>query len=280
VIMLKQRVVTAVILLVILSLLLGLDNPRPFLVFLSIACGATAWEWLRMTLPGKSLLGIGLSLLLFVLTLIQIPSLLFKSPENIRLLTIIAGLSALIWLFAVIPTVFIGKSETSPRSLFWTLFAPISLFSTWYCLSAIYLASGAKFMLTLLAVIWIADIAAYFGGKAFGKHKLAVRISPGKTVEGAAFGVLGVVVWIVLCSQWPGSYGYALLSRWGWVATLFLSVLLALISIVGDLFESLLKRRAGIKDSSNLLPGHGGVFDRIDAVIAVVPFAYLLVDFS
>ena len=128
-------------------------------------------------------------------------------------------------------------------------------------------------------MIWIADIAAYFGGKAYGRRKLAIRISPGKTLEGALFGIVGVLTWILVSAQWANTFAAELVRIWGLWSTVFIAIALAVMSIVGDLFESLLKRRAAVKDSSNLLPGHGGVLDRIDAVIAVVPLAFMLTEF-
>lgn len=139
-----------------------------------------------------------------------------------------------------------------------------------------YQEHGVFYILTLLIVIWVADIAAYFVGRAVGRHKLAPSISPGKTREGAMAGIAGVVIWLLVSAQWPESFGADLMRRWGLFGSIVLAILLAIFSISGDLFESLLKRRAGVKDSSQLLPGHGGVFDRIDAVVAVVPLAYLL----
>ncbi|WP_195844167.1 phosphatidate cytidylyltransferase, partial [Bordetella pertussis] len=103
-----------------------------------------------------------------------------------------------------------------------------------------------------------------------------LRVSPGKTVAGAVAGVLGAVAWIALSSQWDGTYGQALVERWSWWLALPAAALLGVVSIVGDLFESLLKRRAGRKDSSALLPGHGGVYDRIDAILPVAPLALLM----
>ncbi len=98
------------------------------------------------------------------------------------------------------------------------------------------------------------------------------------TFEGAIAGIVGVVIWILVSSHWQGSFAADLMGRWGLLITIALSVLLAVFSICGDLFESMLKRRAGVKDSSQLLPGHGGFYDRIDAVVAVVPLAYLLTE--
>lgn len=149
-------------------------------------------------------------------------------------------------------------------------------FVAWAVLAQMYIARGAAFVVSLLALVWVADIAAYFAGRAFGKRKLAPRVSPGKTIAGAVAGVLGAVVWIGLSSLWDGTYGHALVARWSFWLALPLAAALGVLSIIGDLFESLLKRRAGRKDSSALLPGHGGVYDRIDAILPVAPFALIL----
>jgi phosphatidate cytidylyltransferase len=122
-------------------------------------------------------------------------------------------------------------------------------------------------VLAVLVLVWIADTAAYFVGRAFGRHKLAPSISPGKTWEGAAGGVGGALVYAILLGMLAGS---------AWWAYLAIAVVLAALSIVGDLFESAAKRQAGVKDSGTLLPGHGGIMDRIDSATATLPLAALL----
>ena len=136
----------------------------------------------------------------------------------------------------------------------------------------------------MLCVVWAADIAAYFGGRAFGKRKLAPSISPGKSWEGVYSGVAGVLLlallWMAGEAQWNlGSPSLFLLlqQRLGWPGLMAAAMLLAGLSVVGDLFESLVKRAAGAKDSSQLLPGHGGVLDRIDALLPVLPAALALI---
>jgi phosphatidate cytidylyltransferase len=127
-----------------------------------------------------------------------------------------------------------------------------------------------------MAIVWVADIGAYFAGRAFGKRKLAPSISPGKTWEGVAGGLVAVLVLAALAAQLPETFQAQLLVRYGWFKwVLFLGLFVAA-SVVGDLFESMLKRRAEVKDSSGLLPGHGGVLDRIDALVPTMPLAYLL----
>ncbi|MGQ0654863.1 MAG: phosphatidate cytidylyltransferase [Betaproteobacteria bacterium] len=123
-------------------------------------------------------------------------------------------------------------------------------------------------LLAVLVLIWIADSAAYFVGRAFGRRKLAPSISPGKTWEGAAGGAAGAMAWAIILAT--STEGIA------WVPFLAAAAVLAAISIVGDLFESAVKRKAGVKDSGALLPGHGGILDRIDSALAALPVAALL----
>ena len=121
----------------------------------------------------------------------------------------------------------------------------------------------------MLITVWLADSAAYFAGKRFGRHKLAPEISPGKTWEGVAGALFATTVYgLVLCN-------YMHYSRW-----LILGLwLIVVLSIMGDLFESLMKRQAGVKDSSHLLPGHGGVLDRIDGLMPTLPLVLFYIYF-
>jgi phosphatidate cytidylyltransferase len=123
-------------------------------------------------------------------------------------------------------------------------------------------------VLLLLGLVWIADSAAYFVGRAWGRRKLAPEISPGKSWEGAIGGTAGALVYAIIC----GTFIEGLF----WVPYLLAAALLAVLSIVGDLFESAVKRQAAVKDSGTLLPGHGGVLDRIDSATAALPAAALL----
>ncbi len=125
---------------------------------------------------------------------------------------------------------------------------------------------AAWWLLSLMALVWIADVGAYTFGRLYGKRKLAPAISPGKSWEGAIGGLVCVLIYTTILSMMD----HALWSGSGWFGNVILASILTAVSIQGDLFESLLKRTAGIKDSSQLLPGHGGVFDRIDSLIAVL----------
>ncbi|MGY0504319.1 phosphatidate cytidylyltransferase [Luteimonas sp. e5] len=127
------------------------------------------------------------------------------------------------------------------------------------------IARNHLWLLAALMVVWMADSGAYFAGRKFGRHKLSPRISPNKTVEGLVGGLLAALVFGLGFAMLAGAGGVAL----GWVALAI--VLTVLASLVGDLFESLLKRQAGVKDSGALIPGHGGILDRIDSVLAALP---------
>jgi phosphatidate cytidylyltransferase len=141
---------------------------------------------------------------------------------------------------------------------------------------------GVGFLLSALTLVWMADVAAYAGGKTFGKRKLAPSLSPGKSWEGALSGTLGVLLlgafWVWMDNQgWTDSPSlFSLLWAQGPVWALLAVMGLSAMSVVGDLLESLVKRGAGMKDSSQLLPGHGGVLDRVDALLPVLPLAMLL----
>ena len=142
--------------------------------------------------------------------------------------------------------------------------------------------TGTAFLTSVLVLVWVADIAAYFVGKQWGRNKLAPSISPGKSREGLLGGLLGVVAlsfaWLALQTTFPALSDslFARLYAHGVFFMLAGVIFLALVSAAGDLFESLLKRSAGVKDSSALLPGHGGVLDRLDALLPTLPLAMML----
>ena len=157
------------------------------------------------------------------------------------------------------------------------------LWTAWLALAAAKVI-GVNFILSVFCLVWAADIAAYFGGRAFGKRKLAPAISPGKSWEGVWSGMLGALLLAAAWLWFDASYAVdsqslytRLLVRFGAVVGVLVLLFLASMSVVGDLFESLVKRSAGAKDSSGLLPGHGGVLDRVDALLPVFPIALAMV---
>jgi phosphatidate cytidylyltransferase len=281
--MLRQRILTAAVLLAVLAAVLAAPSAWPFMALLALATGCAGWEWLRLTMPrnatgvavgGGILLGAAALLLTWLWT--AVPRTGAGAQAYTAMAHGVVPLAALLWVFGAGAAVARGRADAPPASIALTLFAFPALLAAWAVLALLFLERGAWFVVSLLALVWVADIAAYFAGRAWGRRKLAPRISPGKTVEGALAGVVAAVVWVALSSLWQGSFGHALIQRWGVVGALPLAALLGVLSIMGDLFESLLKRRAGRKDSSALLPGHGGVYDRIDAVLPVAPVALLL----
>lgn len=280
--MLVQRVITAAVLLVVLALTLTGDNPWWFMALLAVGAACACWEWLRLTIaqPASRALSVGVALMLLALMLWSSRVWLYGLPEAEALRALVVGwlvpVVALVWLVGATAAVVRGRSDAAPASVLWSIFSVPAIFAAWSVLILTFMTYGAWFVVSLLALVWVADIAAYFAGRAFGKRKLAPKVSPGKTIAGAVAGILGAVAWVWLSSLWAGSFGQALIEHLSLPLALLAAVLLGAISIVGDLFESLLKRRAGRKDSSGLLPGHGGVYDRIDAILPVAPFALLL----
>lgn len=177
------------------------------------------------------------------------------------------GIAFLFWAFLV--PLWLRNQWRTRHWLVMALTGWVVLVPTWLALVELRTFGPLPF-LGLLAVVWVADTAAYFAGRKFGRHKLAPAISPGKTWEGVAGAFLGVSLYAVAWGMWDGS---ALLFSAGlWQGILFLW-LLTLFSILGDLFESWMKRVAGLKDSGRILPGHGGMLDRIDALTAALPLA-------
>ena len=178
----------------------------------------------------------------------------------------VLGVAVAFWL-AIVPRGLRRSLDASSAAL--VLAGAVVLVSAWY--SLYLMQETAARLLVLLGVVWIADTAAYFVGRRFGRHKLAPNISPGKTWEGVAGAIAGVgVYYVLLWLVWSpaflaGSRGTDLILVAGMLA----------LSVEGDLFESWVKRRAGVKDSGTLLPGHGGVLDRIDGVVAALPLAAL-----
>ena len=280
--MLKQRLITALVLLGILALAVSATSPWPFLLFIALACACASFEWLRLTLGARSLWSGVCALVLFGLTVWQTSvwlgdelKLELKLSWGLKSVLVAAVLA---WVLLLLPSLLQAQVTKPVGRLRNSLAAVVVLYATWAALAYWYLQRGAVFVVSLLIVIWVADIAAYFAGRTFCRRKLVPSISPGKTLEGALAGVVGVVVWLVVSAHWPQTFATELLAQWSWAGLILAAVVLALFSIAGDLYESLLKRRAGVKDSSQLLPGHGGVYDRIDAVVAVVPLAFLLLE--
>ena len=272
--MLKTRVVTALVLLAVFLAALFCLPPLGWLLFATLVAAVAAWEWgALMALAGASrvALGVGLAVIGLGLALLD-PAALGLAPgfaeAGWRLGRWFYVPAAAFWLLGA--PLWLRRRWPLPKSLLGVAIGLLLILPTWLALVQLRQA-GALALIAIMAVVWLADIAAYFFGRAFGRHKLAPAISPGKTWEGAAGGALAVVV-----------YGFALAPRLPGVLAdnfpllLLVLIVLTAISVMGDLFESLLKRLAGLKDSSNVLPGHGGVLDRIDSLTSTLPLVALV----
>ena len=273
--MLKTRIITALVLLAVLLPVLYLIFFPAFAVIVTLFFGAAVWDSFRLFKNRQSLLIAGVWTAAFAYT--------FFFGNGMAQLNFWFALCVAIWLIRFVPSLATGLPpiEGLGNTLL-SLVYSVTIVGCFVAIIALFMHSPL-YLLSVMALVWIADIGAYFSGKAFGKRKLAPSISPGKSWEGAIGGGIAVLVIAAItifaapAAPWlQDTFAVQLQLRRGWPMTLLVLLVLVAASIVGDLFESQLKRRAGIKDSSNLLPGHGGVLDRIDALIPVLPFAALI----
>ncbi|GHT93692.1 phosphatidate cytidylyltransferase [Betaproteobacteria bacterium] len=291
--MLKQRIITAIVLFIGFFAALFYLPPLHWALLMSVVSAVAAWEWggLAGLKQRERLVFGGVMLLVCLGGMVKLPKIVAGEPFPLeRILNVLKYNLSGYNDFIACAAVFVLAT------LFWCLVIPFWLrrrwrldltrwqeqgallvlgvfliFSTW--LSFIYVRGGtrgAEQLLIVMGIAWVSDISAYFAGRKFGGKKLAPEISPGKTWAGVWGALAGVWVYAMLLrsgiSQVP--LGLALLLM---ISVALTYIFLAVLGIMGDLFESLLKRQAGIKDSSNILPGHGGVLDRIDSLMAILP---------
>ena len=279
--MLKQRIVTALVLLALLLPALFAIDPWPFRILTLVLIIAAAWEWGRLNGVGPVQAWLGAGACLIACAWAQYGGWVQSTPPQL-------------WLFAGAMWVLLGAWMVQrgvpgwalwPRALRWC--AGLFLLAlAWLALAQAHLR-GVNFLLSVLVLVWAADVFAYFFGRKFGGRffavKLAPAISPGKSWEGVFGGMLGVLLvacaWVIFDQETGNSdlSFYSLLLAKGWWLMVPALFFMSAMSVVGDLVESLVKRSAGMKDSSGLLPGHGGVLDRIDALLPTLPLAMMLV---
>lgn len=270
--MLKTRVITAVLILAAFLPSLFYLSQRYWALAVAMIAGVAAWEWgglVRFGARGRVGYGI-LVAALCVLASVLAPAAIgggdLVSPAHTGAL-LTYGVAVIFWA-AVVPLWLRNKWQLSHGMLGGAV-GLLVILPAWLALVQLRLL-GPVGLLAILAVVWMADIAAYFAGKNFGRHKLAPSISPGKTWEGALGACIGVLLYGVAMRHVFGFNGVPLLL---WIVVL---IVVTAVSVVGDLFESLLKRQVGLKDSSQILPGHGGVLDRIDSLTSTLPAVALL----
>jgi phosphatidate cytidylyltransferase len=277
--MLGQRIVTAVVLLALLLPTLFVKSTWPFAVLMLVFIAAATWEWARLNgQPQRVALGFA--------------ALLIAAAALGTWVRAAGPVSGGWWWVALAAWITGGSLALRGGPLAWPkvpavwrlAVGALALWMAWWAIAQAR-AMGVNFLLSVLCIVFAADICAYAAGRAFGRHKLAPSISPGKTWEGVAGGVVGVALlaafWLLVIDvrvpvDSKSLFG-ELLARGGLAWMALAVVVLAGLSVIGDLFESLVKRAAGAKDSSRLLPGHGGVLDRIDAQLPVLPAALAFV---
>ncbi|MBA1201334.1 phosphatidate cytidylyltransferase [Pseudomonas capeferrum] len=263
--MLKQRIITALILLPVALAGFFLLNGGDFALFIGFVVTLGAWEWAR--LAGLMAQGLRMAYAAVVAGALM---LLYLMPD---LAPWVLGASVIWWGLATwLVLTYPRSSELWSSAACRLLIGLLVLLPAWQGLVLLkHWPLGNWLILAVMVLVWAADIGAYFSGRAFGKRKLAPQVSPGKSWEGVYGGLLVsllITLGVALSRDW--SIGQILLGLMG-------AAVVVMASVIGDLTESMFKRRSGIKDSSNLLPGHGGVLDRIDSLTAAIPlFAVLL----
>lgn len=275
--MLKQRIITAVLLLAVLLPALFYPRIEPFGLLTLVLIAAAGWEWARLNGGGSQtslLLGIGLGGALAVFWWLG------GLAQDWRMLWRMLGAVWVVLAFVMLSRGVTGWAKWPAGLRLWIGLLLIAC--AWLALVQAR-QIGLGFLLSALLLVWMADIAAYFGGKTLGRRKLAPTVSPGKTWEGAISGAIGVFLlagaWIWADARGWGDHNSLYVHLWsmGPLLAVLGLVFLVVMSVVGDLVESLVKRSAGAKDSSRLLPGHGGVLDRVDALLPVLPLTMMLV---
>ena len=264
--MLKQRVITAFILLFLLLAVLFKLPESGWSVVVGLVVMQGTWEWSK--LEKMHGLAAGLYLMLTLILYLAISWVYFTLPLQQKFLPqlFVYGASAVFWVVFVPAWLFAGWKTHNPWLMGvvgWLVLLPTGM-------AMLDLRAGIPqpwWLLGVMGLVWMADISAYFTGRKFGRIKLAPSISPGKTWEGVAGAMLGVLVYVAVVISASG-----MTARY----SLFLFAIIGVaLSVIGDLFESAIKRQAGVKDSGSLLPGHGGLLDRIDALTSTLPLAAL-----
>ena len=260
--MLKQRIITALILAVVFIGTIYFAETRWVSLLFSLVLFAAAREYLALTvklpLPASALIAAAYAVLFWWSLTLMTAELVYRQS--------LAGVA--LWLAIALGFLFYRHRDERPPGQRLALLV-LGLVSAWICVHGIiYLhhVYGGEVLIYMLTLVWLADIGAYFAGRRFGKNKLAPMISPGKTWEGVYGGIIANLLWMLLIFWLSGDW-----LEVGLLLFLLIGLATVVVSIVGDLFESVLKREAGVKDSGRLLPGHGGILDRIDSVIAATP---------
>ncbi|MDR0735318.1 MAG: phosphatidate cytidylyltransferase [Zoogloeaceae bacterium] len=274
--MLKQRIVTAIVLFIGLIAAIFYLPPLYWEALMALVSVVAAWEWGRLAgLQMRGRLVFSALMLLACLGMMVFSRHEFN-PESYRVLCV----AAVPFWCLVVPFWIVRRWRLSQTA--WgrypLLFLGFCLILSTWAAFIVFRGLHPGLLLWALGLVWVSDISAYFAGRKFGGRKLAPEISPGKTWAGVYGALAGVLVYGVASIGIIGMDDGKLPPWLSGVFFVLFMLLLAVLGILGDLFESLLKRQAGVKDSGNLLPGHGGVLDRIDSLMAVLPCFLPLLD--
>lgn len=267
---LVTRVITALVLAVVVIGTLVTGSTPLWAVLVTLFCLAAVWEGVRLATEATG----SARATIWISSVVVLAALVFgvysSSSRAVVSLTVFLVVAAGFWLFVATRQLALRRIDLHTWPGRFTIALVIG--AAW--LSAVTLQIlGAKFLIAVVVLTVVADVAAYFVGRAIGRVKLAPAISPGKTREGAIAGVVAAALWACATSYYLG-LAHTLLHG---AAAFLAGAFLGMFAVIGDLWESQLKRQAGAKDSSQLLPGHGGVLDRIDAQLSVLPLATLLI---
>lgn len=274
--MLKQRVVTAIVIAAVFFSALFFSSPYSFSLMTAVVVVYAAWEWSNLAGFSHRLVrliyALGLALLL-------IASGYMLGLSESSSLDLAAGKTLMAWLAPWWAIALLWVQGYPSSALLWGsrwvrgLMGYLVLMPAWLAMVILIHAHQGEWLIMIVVLIAaFADIGAYFSGRAFGKHKLATNVSPKKTWEGLVGGVVANLIFVALLllalnvDQWPMLLGLVMIT--------------VLASVLGDLLESMVKRHRGIKDSGNILPGHGGILDRLDSLTAALPVFTLVYLYS
>ncbi|SDH54742.1 phosphatidate cytidylyltransferase [Propionivibrio dicarboxylicus] len=272
--MLKTRVLTAVVLLGVFLSAVFVLPPEGWVLAVTLTASLAAWEWGGLMAWGRSariVLGVMFALVCALIWRLC-PAVLGLGDDFAHQAWPFSRwiyLPALAFWVAVVP-VWMSRRWRLPASLPGVLIGLLIILPTWLALVQLRQA-GDWALLAIMAAVWVADIGAYFVGRRFGRRKLAPSISPGKTWEGAFGAAVAVTCYVFGLAPWLPSA-----MKLSPMLLALVALSMTVVSILGDLFESLLKRNAGLKDSSGILPGHGGILDRIDSQTSTLPLVALI----
>lgn len=263
--MLKQRILTAILLAPVVLAIIWYGDELLFSLFVSLLVLLIGFEWcqiVRVSRINSGIISLAVAIVVFTL---NYASFIVIDVWRILIAASVLWLLCLFWITRPEQ----GKEKSTIK---YALGAGILLLFGASLISVHQIPDfGVRLTLVLFVLVWVADIGAYVTGMSIGKHKLAKKVSPGKTIEGLMGGLVFSGIYGYFIAQWLGQE---------WLPFVIAFPLIAAISVIGDLFASLLKRHGNVKDSGFLLPGHGGFLDRFDSLIACSPFYFAFVSYQ